>query len=178
MNPILELRDVEIILRFLSFQLFGNEYEGNLKNFLDGSMKKITTNWGKYEPEIKAIYNKFNDSINKLMKILSSNHIGRKFVNGKWEWRFNKALFEVEIYYFMHIKDNLLTQENRKLFITEFKLLCNNNIEFRRSIEATTKTIDSYYDRFKNFMGLINLVFGTKLNDIPFKKVQQKTNKK
>ena len=80
-------------------------------------MKQITDNWGKYEPEIKAIYNKFNDSINNLMRILSSKHVGRKFINGKWEWRFNKVLFEVEVYYFMHIKDNLLTPEKRQLFI-------------------------------------------------------------
>ncbi len=102
-EPDPRLRDVEIILRFLSFQLFGSKYEGNLKKFLDDSMKKITKNWQDYESKVIDLYNQFNKSINKLIKVFSSERVGRKFVDGKWEWRFNKVLFEVEVYYFMQL---------------------------------------------------------------------------
>ncbi len=166
-EPDPRLRDVEIILRFLSFQLFGEKYEGNLKKFLDDSMEKITKDWSKYKPDVQNLYSQFNNSIKNLIKVFSHEHVGRKFVDGKWEWRFNKVLFEVEVYYFMHIPSNVITEEKRKLFFTEFKIMCNNNIAFRRSIEATTKTLDSYYDRFDHFMRLVNSVFGTNLKNIP-----------
>jgi len=165
-EPDARLRDVEIILRFLSFQLFAGEYEGNLKKFLDNSMEKITKNWSAYESKVKKLYDQFNKSISKLIKVFSGEHVGRKFVDGKWEWRFNKVLFEVEIYYFMDVPNNLLTDEKRKLFRSEFKNMCNSNIAFRNSIEATTKTLERYEDRFKNFMKLVNSVFGTNISAV------------
>lgn len=168
------LRDAEIILRSLSFDFFGSEYKGNLKNFLDDSMSKITKQWEDYEGKVREYYEKFNETINILVDLFPKNKIGntrvgRKFVDGEWEGRFNKVLFEVEAYYFMRLRDKKLSKTQKQKFIKEFRKLSDENIDFRNSIESSTKDMKPYESRFLLFRNLVNDTFGTKIKDIPVK---------
>jgi hypothetical protein len=168
-EPDPRLRDVEIILRFLSFTLFGDRYEGNLKRFLDDSMKTITESWGRYEGEVRRLYESFNESVNKLLDVFSPPHAGRKFTDGRWEGRFNKALFEVEVYYFMFVDDSVITSATKEAFLEGFQKLNDTNVDFRSSIEATTKTVERYETRFSLFRDLVNDAFGTRIEQLPVK---------
>ena len=47
------LVDVEILLRLISFNFFWKEYNGNLKYFLDDSMKSINKDWNTYQNEVE-----------------------------------------------------------------------------------------------------------------------------
>lgn len=171
-GPDNRLRDIEIILRYFSIILFGNEYTGNLKDFLDSSMGRINDNWDEYKPKIVKLYERLDDSIDKLLILFGEepeNHIGRKYINGKWEGRFNKVLFEVEAYYAQFLNKKDITLRIRKKFITLFQEMCENNVDFRNSIESTTKALESYTVRFINFQKLLNKAFSLKINSIPVK---------
>jgi hypothetical protein len=145
-EPDERLNDIEIILRFISLVMFGQQdYQGNLKVFLDNSMAKITQAWPLYEDKVKQLYQSFNEAIEKLSQILPVQKIGRLFP-GEKPSRFNKVLFEVQVYY-----------------------LCNDST-FRTSLESSTQSMARYRVRFELFGTLINSTFHKELKHIPIKK--------
>ena len=165
-EPDPKLRDIDILLRFLAIYLYGKEYKGNLKKFLDTFMGKITNDWANYEEKIKNSYESFNNSIEKLNKVFTYERIGRKLTNGQFENRFNKALFEVQVYYFIEIADYLLTSENIQRINKDFSSLCDNR-DFRSSIESTTKSLAQFKTRFRLFKDFINDALGTHIEIEP-----------
>jgi len=167
-GPDPRLRDAEVILRFISIILFGPRYEGNLKAFLDDAMKTATREWATYEGRVKEAYQSLNASLDLLERVLGPHLIGRKYVDGRWEGRFNRALFEVEAYYFRFLSPGRIKGKQTK-FLTGFQKLCSENREFRSSIEATTKTNERYETRFSLFKKLVNKSFGTSIMEIPIK---------
>lgn len=169
-GPDHRLRDVEIILRYLSICFFGKSYAGNLKKFLDDSMKAFNLKWDELNETVEGEYKNLNDGLFKLENIFGRyNRIGRKYTDNLLENRFNRVLFEVQVFYLSHVPEDLITEQSISKFTHDFQALCNT-AEFRSSIEATTKTRDSYFTRFSNFETLINTVFGLKLNINPFSK--------
>jgi hypothetical protein len=167
-EPDARLRDAEILLRFISLLLFGDKYKGNLKVFLDDAMEMATDDWGKYEPLVTAVSDKLNHAIEALNEAFGYHLIGRKYVGGQWEGRFNRVLFEVEAFYFRLLPPAKVKAGKQK-FIARFCKLCDENSEFRSSIEATTKTNERYETRFRLFRDLVNESFGTSIKEIPVK---------
>ncbi len=165
-EPDARLKDVEIILRFIAFTLFGKEYKGNLKNFLDSSMRRITKEWDQYKSRVEKTYWRFNNSVKLLEQALGTGKVGRKVINGKWESSFNKALFEVEAFYFMHLTKQVV-EPNKEKFKNAFKDLCTNNSEFRESIEIATSNLDRYQSRYREYRSMINQVFRKHIKEIP-----------
>lgn len=167
-GPDRRLRDAEILLRYFAFYLKGSEYRGNLKKFLDDTMGEVTKNWEIRNAEIDKIYSDFNVAINRLKKVFSKfDRIGRKYSDGGFESRFNKALFEVQAYYFTFVEENKLTSKNIEKFIENFQLLCTKNIKFKEAIETTTKTPINTYVRYNSFREIINKSFSIKIQKIP-----------
>lgn len=164
----IQARDADLVLRFLSFTIFGQSYRGNLKEFLDESMQQLNEQWEEYQGRVRDLSEDFKQSISRLIKVFGKpTYVGRKFVNRKWESRFNKVLFEVEAYYFMYVPDDAITLETKTIFVKSFKELCENSLEFRTSIESTTKTPSRYEVRFRLFRELINNSFQTKISHSP-----------
>jgi hypothetical protein len=166
-GPDTRLRDVEIVLRFIAIVLFGESYRGNLKKFLDEAMEAVTKDWTGFKPKVETVYATLNSGIENLQKVFESDQIGRKFVDGKWETRFNRVLFEVEAFYFRSVPPPKLSH-GRKKFLEGFQKLFGD-AEFRSSVEATTKTNDRYELRFQRFQDLVNKSFGTSIKEIPIK---------
>jgi hypothetical protein len=168
-GPDKRLRDVEIVLRFIAITLFGDTYNGNLKVFLDKSMETVTRQWESYEKQVTKVYSRLNDAIEFLNDVFDNDQVGRKYVDGQWERRFNKVLFEVEAYYFMHLEKDRLTKRTKQAFLSGFMELCDKNEAFRSSIESTTKTNVKYETRFTLFRDLVNRAFKTKIKEVPVK---------
>lgn len=169
-EPDKRLRDIEVLLRCISMIMFGKNYTGNLKVFLDNVMGTITKDWERYEGDVDGIYKRMNHSIETLKNIFGDYVIiGRKFTDGKPEKRFNRVLFEVQMFFFIHLNEQLITTATTKSFIENFIALCQNDYEFRNSIEASTKNIDNYRLRFSKFQHLLNNSFGDNINVNPFK---------
>ncbi|HXM49839.1 MAG TPA: DUF262 domain-containing protein [Pyrinomonadaceae bacterium] len=164
-GPDTRLKDVEIVLRFIAIILFADRYKGNLKKFLDDAMKSVTVNWDKSKPQVEQVYEELNRAIGNLREVLGIGLVGRKFVDGTWESRFNRVLFEVEAFYFRMIPASKLGVGKKK-FISGLQKLFED-AEFRSSVEVTTKTNDRYELRFSRFQELVNTSFGTAINMVP-----------
>jgi hypothetical protein len=167
-EPDKRLRDVEIILLFLSIELFAVHYRGNLKIFLDSSMEKVTIDWENIKNDVFSIFDHFNKTSEYLLNIFPKNKVGRKFVNDKWEGRFNKTLFQVEAFYFSRIPSENFTPQANDIFIKGFKSLCENP-DFRSTIEATTKSLENYRTRFTMMQELVNNAYNLQIEEIPVK---------
>lgn len=166
-GPDKRLRDIETLLRVFSFGLYPNEYKGNLKRFLDDKMNAININWNEIELKIKQLYCKINLAIELLKEIFGDyTCIGRKFENGSFLSRFNKVIFEVELFYFMHLDRTILKDKDK--FIENYKELCSNDSDFRDSIERSTKNLEYYKIRYSKFQELINNSFEKPLFINPF----------
>jgi hypothetical protein len=166
-QPDNRLRDTEIVLRFLSMSLFGSDYKGNLKTFLDSSMDKLNKGWDKGEALVIKASADFNKSVELLSATLGADKVGRKMTDGVWETRFNKALFEVEAFYFAKLSKRQLDAAARERFKRGFSKLCDDT-EFRETIESSTKNRDRYKTRFALFQRLVNQVFKTHFRSNPF----------
>lgn len=168
-EPDTRLRDAEILLRYIAFSMFGSEYTGNLTPFLDAKMAEINQKWGTLKNTVEEITNEFNKATETLIEALPKKKVGRKYTNGEWESRFNRALFEVQAYYAAMVSraDFLLKKEE---FQHAFKALCSSNSDFVESIETSTKTINNYYKRFSIYQEMINSVFGTNIDQVPVPK--------
>lgn len=153
------LLDIEIILKFISFTLFNNQYTGNLKSFLDESMRKINEDWSKFEKIVDDLYKDFNESIEKL-KIIFGDNVGKKFKNSKYEVRLNKTLLEVQAYFFLKVNKDQITTEKSQNFKIKFENLCESETSgFLETIESSTKAVYNYKNRFKLFGNIVKEIF-------------------
>lgn len=146
-GPDARLRDAEILLRYIAFSLFGSDYTGNLTPFLDSKMAKINSDWVGMEEAITDLTAGFNYGTEELISALGPKRVGRKFTDKGWETRFNRALFEVEVYYAARLDPGVLAQK-APVFVAAFESLCLERPEFVDSIETSTKNIDKYFTRF------------------------------
>jgi hypothetical protein len=171
-EPDKRMVDAEILLRLISFDLFGSEYRGNLKKFLDDHMGKVNKEWVHYEPVVENLYRQINAAIELLNSIFSGEGdvVGRRFTSGKWEARFNKSLFEVELFFFLRLVriGVKITAPMKKNFLELFMELSQSNEEFIKSIVSSTKDSGAYYIRFSLFQSVVNKSFRLKLNEVPF----------
>lgn len=164
-GPDARLKDAEILLRFIAIVLFGSKYQGSLKKFLDDVMELVTKDWDKSRTEVERVAGELNTAIENLSEVLGMKYVGRKLVDGGWESRFNRVLFEVEAYYFRLIPGSKLAAGKKKFVEGLQKLF--EDAEFRSSVESTTKTNDRYELRYARFQTLVNGSFGTSFKSIP-----------
>lgn len=169
-EPDKRLRDIEVLLRCISMISFSASYTGNLKVFLDNSMGLITKEWIKYENVIRELYSRVNKTIEVLRTIYGDYlHIGRKFSNDKPEKRFNRVLLEVQLFYFTQLDYTFINSTSSEAYMKGFIKLCQEDFNFRNSIESSTKNIDNYKIRFSKFQTLVNDSFRCNLDINPFK---------
>ena len=168
-GPDPRLRDVELLLRFMVFAMFRDEYKGSLRRFLDDKMKYITEHWEEYEGQVEQVYSNLNQAIEKLEETLGSANIGRIDSSGRLGGRFNKVLFEVEAYYFMHLDDEII-KSKKEQFTTEFQKFYEKNPAFGDSIRTSTSDPERYATRYKLFCEFINKTFETDIPVFPLPK--------
>jgi len=165
-EPDTRLRDAEILLRFISFSLFGGTYTGNLTPFLDTTMATINGAWGARREEVERLVAEFNAATALLLDVMPPKKVGRKFTPDGWESRFNRALFEVQVYYISRVPEDVV-RANEADFVARFQALCLESLEFIDSIETSTKNIKKYHLRYRLFQDLVNEVFHTEIDSIP-----------
>lgn len=158
------LVDVEIILRCISTDQFADRYNGNMKAFLDECMRHV--NEELLPEEVERIYARVDRGISRAIKTIGTKHVGRRVVDGKFEGRFNRALFEVQQYYFSRLT-RTPAPDKLKGFNAAFIEWFGRTSRFRASIESTTKSVERTQTRFRSFGLFFNRYFGISI-DSPF----------
>jgi hypothetical protein len=154
-------RDSEIMLRYFAQVLHFELYRGNLRSFLDEVSNKFNADWLRYREKLELAHESFENAIRRLIAIFGgATSVGRRpMPKGTFDRRFNRAIFETQIWYIRQVSDKELagTEES---FRNGFIDLYSSNNDFRSSVSVTTKSLDQYRVRFKHVAKLASNVFG------------------
>ncbi|MFJ6512190.1 DUF262 domain-containing protein [Streptomyces sp. NPDC091406] len=145
-KPDFRMRDVEIMLRFFAFRYRLNEYTGNLKAFLDGTVNHLNDAWETQEVEIKHNAELCEKAITATFEVFGTNAFFR-WSDGGYEGRFNRAVFDIMTYYFANEEVAAAAVANQQEVESAFKHLCESNSRFVESIQTTTKTPQATHRR-------------------------------
>ena len=173
-EPDKRLRDVEVLLRCMSFLKYANDYKGNLLQFLDNTTHVFNKLWKTEETAIKALECKVMDTIYKLIKVFGScDIVARKYKNGERNKQFNRVLLEVLVYFFDKVDETKLTEENNHNFVLAYKKLFEVDTDFQATIDGSTKNMENSKIRYSRIQDIVNEVYGLKLVS-PFEYVEQR----
>jgi hypothetical protein len=161
-RPDFRMRDVELLVRFFAFQDSLATYNGNLKWFLDDECKRLNTRWASVESEVRAKAAEMEAAISASYEIFGKDAF-RKYDGGAYEGRFNRAVFDIIVFYFVgeEIRNRALSKKmaTKKAYET----LSNNRV-FIRSVETTTKSVEATRIRFTMWGQALIKTLGIKIS--------------
>lgn len=139
-QPDFRMRDVELLVRHLSYRYRLGEYSGNLKKFLDEACQEFNVEWDSMGPTLEAAATECEGAIEATETIFGRNAFRRRVRSG-WESRFNRAVFDAMTYYFADpwIRDASLAKAED--VVVEFERLSLEDETFATSLATTTKTL-------------------------------------
>ena len=156
-KPDYRMRDVELVVRFFAFKLFITDYAGNLKLFFDNAVERINKQWQQEEVNIIRYAGLLNQAIQLCIDIFDQKPF-RKWKDGDFDNRFNRAIYDIMVYYFSDSSIYQVAQEKKNEIKAAFIDLCTTDSNFLASFEFSTKNVAPTKYRFKTW--------GNKLSDI------------
>ena len=162
-RPDFRMRDTELLIRWYALQYFAEAYTGDLKAFMDRTCKDLNARWTDDQDEIVARLGQFEEAHKAAHEVFGKN-VYRKWASGGYETRFNRAIFDVLLYYFADPEVRAATEGRGPDIEASFKELCENDVEFRASIEQTTKSIGAMTTRLSRWADRLNNALNLKLS--------------
>lgn len=107
------------------------------------------------QPEIRGELLDFEAAVETSYKIFG-DHAFRKWTSGSYERLFNRAIFDVMTYYFSAPNVRAAAEASHEDVVAAFQDLCDNDEDFRASIERTTKSIGATSKRFSAWAATLN----------------------
>ena len=163
-EPDFRMRDVELLVRYLAFQNFMHEYAGDLKRFLDESCEKLNYSWDAVKDIIFRQTNEFEAATNAAIEIFGENDVARKPEDVGGRRSFNRAIFDVIVFYFSDEEIRLAASRSAQQVRTAFNQLWETTPEFVRSVETTTKSIAATFDRYSIWGRTLQEAIGQNIN--------------
>lgn len=148
------MKDIELALRFYSFHYFIENYNGNLKEFLDSTCEKLNDKWGSYKDEIQGLFNELEKAISFSFDVMQSTSPFSRYNSGECLNRFNIPIFELFTYYFSIENIRNAIELNKEEFRTKF-ISVNDSTNFIKAISSSTKSTENVNMRFACFYDLL-----------------------
>lgn len=167
-GPDFRMRDAEILLRFIAYFNFMGNYNGNLKKFLDEATERLSASWDNSRIEIQAQVAEMENALAFTREVFGEKNYLRKWNGGNYESRKNRAVFDIMLHYFSRPKIRAGLAGKHEAVVESFKALCIENLEFRSSIETTTKSNQSNRVRFNTWGDVIGELSGVNVGAMKF----------
>jgi hypothetical protein len=149
-DPDPRMRDVELLIRYFAFKNYSNEYHGNLKDFLDKTCESLNVKYTSHKELIEDQAKEFAEAINTTFEIFGDDAF-HKWDSDKYTKRFNRAVYEIMIYYFSISEIRNKSLENKDAVKRKFEDLCSTDLEFLQAFESSTKDIVRTTKRFSTW---------------------------
>lgn len=149
-DPDPRMRDVELLIRYFAFKNYSNEYHGNLKDFLDKTCKSLNGRYASHKELIEDQAKEFVEAVNTTFEIFGDDAF-HKWDSDKYTKRFNRAVYEIMIYYFSISEIRNKSLENKEAVKRKFEDLCSTDPEFLQAFESSTKDIVRTKKRFSTW---------------------------
>lgn len=140
------MRDVELVLRFVAFDRFFNDYKGDLKLFLDNTVKFFDQGWDNEKEALDATLSRLDLALTVSSDVFDQ-HAFKKWNGTNYERRINRAVFDVITRYFSDASVKDVSVQRKEDVVSTYQRLCVENDQFRNAIERTTKTPAATYSR-------------------------------
>lgn len=150
-TPDFRMRDVEMVIRFFAFRYFIEQYDGNLKNFFDTTVKILNTDWNNRMERINEDSVQLEQAIRLTFQIFGERDAFSKWNGTNFQGKFNRAVFDIITFYFSKPVIRDLAEGHLSDILEAFKELSTNDESFRNSIEQTTKSLQNTGYRFKTW---------------------------
>lgn len=144
------MSDAELVLRYIAFSEGVIAYDGDLKEFLDETTKKFNANYNSKPTfdRIEARLRTLDRAITAAMLIFGEQNVCRKWKDGEYESRFNRAVFDIIIGSLSDDAVRTWALKNRNKFEKLFIECCRKDREFLASLETSTKNMVQVKKRF------------------------------
>ena len=177
-EPDKRLRDVEVLLRCMSFLEYASDYKGNLLQFLDNKTKVFNERWNSDQEYIETLKNRVFEAVKKLVDVFGNNNkVGRKYKNGELNTKFNRVLLEVLVFFFDKIGYGKLTIDNNSKFKDLYIKLFEEDFDFQATIDGSTKNMENYKIRYSRIQDIVSEAYGIQGKITPFEYVTKRIRK-
>lgn len=156
-EPDFRMRDIELFVRFMGMNLFLDNYQGDMKKFLDYTCDTLNKKWIDHEAEIKEISVEFDNAIAHGYQIFDK-YFSRQMKGDKYEKSLNRAVLDSMLMYFSDKDIRELSLAKKAAIVAKFKELCSYNRDFQDAISLSTKSMKSTFNRLN--------IWGRVLKDI------------
>lgn len=168
-EPDFRMRDLELMLRFVAFRNFMPDYNGNMKVFLDSTCGRLNKTWDEKKEDVFLQLDSFDAGILSAIEIFGLDDVARKPKTVSTRRPFNKAIFEVIVFYFSDAKIRAAAEKAPDQVKSMFEALWDDKANedkenFVRSVEISTKTINAAYYRFSVWGMVLKECLGLSFN--------------
>ena len=157
-GPDFRMRDSELLLRLLALTKYGADYRGDLRKFLDKLAKKLSAQWSQMAERTEADLKSIEDAIELWSEVLGRDLVGRKFTDGKYEKRLNRAVLDAQVFAALDPDVAGRVQRSPTAAKARFEELMATDESFRRAIEATTKSIEAVSYRMERLHHVLKTI--------------------
>jgi hypothetical protein len=148
-RPDFRMRDVEMVIRFFAFRYFISQYDGNLKNFFDSTVRVLNTEWDGRRNAITEGASRLEHAINLTIQIFGERDSFSKWNGDNFQGKFNRAVFDIMTFYFSNPNVQQWVVGRLPQIRQAFIDLSTEDEAFRNSIEQTTKSLQNTEYRLK-----------------------------
>ena len=110
----------------------------------------MNSSWLHEKHNVILLSEELNSAIDYSYEIWGENTF-RKWKDGEYQGRFNRAIFDIMVYYFSDPQLRIEAKNHHPAIITKFKELSEGDIEFLNSFETSTKNIQPTAKRYTSW---------------------------
>jgi len=146
----------------LAFRTRLGNYQGNLKQFLDETVKYWTGRWDDNGQDVVIEESaKFEQAVAAVRTIFGDRGAFRFWLGDEYETRFNRALFDVMLFYLADPSTRGRALADPKAVEDKFKELCVSDNLFGEHVRLTTKSFEATRYRMNTWRtGLLQAIGG------------------
>lgn len=166
--PDFRMRDAEVLLRYIAYKNFIQDYRGSLKNFLDATTSTLSGEWLTCHEQIEGQVSEMERALSFTRNAFGDDKYIRKWNGEQFETRINRAVLDIMVHYFSEEEVRNGLQDKEQELVENFKNLCEQNTEFLSSIETTTKSITANKTRFNLWGDVVAELSGVNIDPLKF----------
>lgn len=158
-SPDPRMRDVELLVRYLSFQNYLSTYQGRMKRFLDRSCERFNRNWPQGEQSVVAHVRDFELGVGTLIDIFGAEGLARKAGSRS----FNRAIFDALIFYASDPRIRATMAEQPHAVQDAYRLVMQDDA-FGEAVESDTAGVPHTHDRLAIWGAALRVATGLDIN--------------
>jgi len=143
------MRDVEILLRYLAFSFYLNDYSGNMRQFLNSTTEKLNEVFRNDRSIVEQAFEDFEQALSSSVEVFGNDRIARRWTGSRYERPWNRAILDVLLYYFSDEVVRTAALNNREAVVVSYQNLFQESPAFREAVAATTKSLTVTLTRFE-----------------------------